>query len=126
MGRAMVDAKGRRRSRIVAFRVSDAEADQLDHIVALSGLTKRDFIIKCLQERSFEVHASTRMRKAVRESVGEVVAELRRIRRAGDMDEGLVETLETLAEFAGSFAPDESPVDAEDALIRNLGMKGGA
>lgn len=126
MSKKNLDRKNRFRNRIVAFRVSDAEADQLDHIVALSGLTKQDFIMKCLQERSFEVHSSTRMRKAVRESVGEVVAELRRVRRAGDMDEGLVETLETLAEFAGSFAPEESPVDAEDALIRNLGMKGGA
>lgn len=125
MSKKNLDSKGRLRSRIVAFRVSDSEADQLNRAVALSGLTKQDFIIKCLGERSFEVHASTRMRKAFRELVGEVVAELRRLRRAGDMGEELVETLETLAEFAGSFAPEKSPVDVEDALIKNLG-KGGA
>lgn len=125
MSRPIVDAKGRRRSRTVAFRVSPTEADQIDLKVALSGLAKQDYIVKCLLEGTFEVHASTRTRKAVRESVGEVVAELRRLRRAGDMEEGLIESLETLAEFAGSFAPEESPVDAEDALIKNLG-KGSA
>ena len=31
----------------------------------------------------------------------------------------------TLAAFAGSFAPEESLVDAEDALIRQLGKRGG-
>ena len=125
MSRPITDAKGRRRNRTVAFRVSQAEADQLDLRVALSGLSKQDYITRCLLEGSFEVHASTRMRRAVRESVGEVVAELRRVRRAGDMDEGLRESLETLAAFAGSFAPEESPVDAEDALIRQLGKRGG-
>ena len=35
--------------------------------------------------------ATTRMRKAVKERVGPVVTELRRIRRAADMDDELVE-----------------------------------
>ena len=69
--------------------------------------------------------ATTRMRKAVKECVGPVVAELRRIRRAGDMDDELVESLEALAAFAGSFAPERSPVELEDALIANLGMDDG-
>lgn len=65
------------------------------------------------------------MRKAVKERVGPVVAELRRIRRAGDMDDELVESLETLSAFAGSFVPERSPVELEDALIANLGMDDG-
>ena len=94
--------------------MSPAEADQLDLRVALSGLSKQDFIAKSLLEGTFTVVATTRMRKAVKERVGPVVAELRRIRRAGDMDA-----------FAGSFVPERSPVELEDALIANLGMDDG-
>ena len=105
--------------------MSPEEAVQLDLHIALSGLSKQDYITKCLFEGAFTVIATTRMRKAVKERVGPVVAELRRIRRAGDMDDGLVESLETLAAFAGSFAPERSPVELEDALIANLGMDDG-
>ncbi|VWM05148.1 Uncharacterised protein [Collinsella sp. AK_207A] len=120
-----MDAKGRRRCKTIAFRMSPAEADQLDLRVALSGLSKQDFIARSLLEGTFTVVATTRMRKAVKERVGPVVAELRRIRRAGDMDDELVESLETLSAFAGSFVPERSPVELEDALIANLGMDDG-
>lgn len=125
MSRPIVDAKGRRRCKTIAFRMSPAEADQLDLRVALSGLSKQDFIARSLLEGTFTVVATTRMRKAVKERMGPVVAELRRIRRAGDMDDELVESLETLAAFAGSFAPERSPVELEDALIANLGLDDG-
>ena len=125
MSRPILDAKGRRRCKTIAFRMSPAEADQLDLRVALSGLSKQDFIAKSLLEGTFTVVATTRMRKAVKERVGPVVAELRRIRRAGDMDDELVESLETLSAFAGSFVPERSPVELEDALIANLGMDDG-
>ena len=125
MSRPILDAKGRGSCKTIAFRMSPEEAVQLDLHVALSGLSKQDYITKCLLEGAFTVIATTRMRKAVKERVGPVVAELRRIRRAGDMDNGLVESLETLAAFAGSFAPERSPVELEDALIANLGMDDG-
>lgn len=125
MSRPIVDAKGRRRCKTIAFRMSLAEAEQLDLRVALSGLSKQDYITGCLLEGTFTVVATSRMRKAVKERVGPVVAELRRIRRAGDMDDELVESLEALAAFAGSFAPERSPVELEDALIANLGMDDG-
>lgn len=104
-----MDAKGRRRCKTIAFRMSPAEADQLDLRVALSSLSKQEYITKCLLEGTFTVVATTRMRKAVKERVGPVVTELRRIRRAADMDDELVESLETLAAFAESFAPERSP-----------------
>lgn len=122
MSNPIVDAKGRRRCKTIAFRMSPAEAAQLDLRVSLSGISKQDFITKCLLEGTFTVVATTRMRKAVRERMGPIVAELQRIRRAGDMDDELVESLEVLAAFAGSFVPERSPVELADALIKNLGM----
>lgn len=120
MSRPIVDHKGRRRCKTVAFRISPEEAEQLDLKVALSGLPKQEYITKCLLESNFTVSATVRMRKALKEQVGPIVAELRRIRSPAEMPDELLESLETLSSFAGSFAPEESPVEAQDMLIKNL------
>ena len=39
-----LDAKGRWRNRTVGFRVSEEEAQMIDRMVALSGLTKQEKI----------------------------------------------------------------------------------
>lgn len=44
-----LDYKGRWRNKTVAFRVSEEEAKLIDTQVALSGLTKQDYIIRRLQ-----------------------------------------------------------------------------
>lgn len=41
----VLDYEGRWRSHTVAFRASDEEAKMLNDLVALSGLTKQDYII---------------------------------------------------------------------------------
>ena len=43
-----LDYKGRWRNHTVAFRVSDEEAKLLNDLVALSGLTKQDYITRRL------------------------------------------------------------------------------
>lgn len=125
MSRPIVDHKGRRRCKTVAFRISPEEADQLDLKVALSGLSKQDYITKCLLESKFTVSATVRMRKAMKEQIGLIVAELRRIRSPAEMPDELLESLDALSSFAGSFAPEESPVETQDILIKNLGRPKG-
>ena len=49
-----LDSKGRWRNKIVAFRVSPEEAEQIDACVRLSGLSKQDYITKRLTDR--EIH----------------------------------------------------------------------
>ena len=46
-----LDSKGRWRNKIVAFRVSPEEAEQIDACVRLSGLSKQDYITKRLTNR---------------------------------------------------------------------------
>ena len=53
----ILDYKGRWRNRTVAFRVSDGEAKLLNDLVALSGLTKQDYIIRRLLCRDVVVQA---------------------------------------------------------------------
>lgn len=125
MSRPIVDHTGRRRCKTVAFRISPEEADQLDLKVALSGLSKQDYITKCLLESNFTVNATVRMRKSLKEQIGLIVAELRRIRNPAEIPDELLESLEALSSFAGSFAPEESPVETQDMLIMNLGRPKG-
>ena len=56
-----LDYKGRWRNKTVAFRVSEDEAKLIDTQVALSGLTKQDYIIKRLLEREIVVLGSPRI-----------------------------------------------------------------
>lgn len=46
-----LDNKRRWRNRTVSFRVSEEEGKLIDDCVALSGLTKQDYIIRKLQCR---------------------------------------------------------------------------
>ncbi len=118
------DGKGRWRNKTVAFRLSPEENDLLGMRVALSGLTKQEFIARALLDPPLRVQATVRMRSAVQREVGRLCGELRRIRRAGDMGPELIEQVEALASFAGAFAETESGVDREDEMIRRMGRDG--
>ena len=60
-----LDHNGRWRNRIVAFRVSDEEAKLLNDLVALSGLTKQDYIMRRLLCRDVVVHRMIETRDAL-------------------------------------------------------------
>ena len=53
-----LDIKGRWRNKIVAFRVSPEEAEQIDACVRLSGLSKQDYITKRLTDREIVVQGN--------------------------------------------------------------------
>ena len=74
-----VDKKGRWCNVIVSFRMSPEERDDLNVRVKLSGLTKQDYIIKRLLEREVIVIPSSRLYKAMREQMTEILSELKRI-----------------------------------------------
>ena len=79
------DQRGRRRSVTVAFRVSPEEASLIDAQVAMSGLTKQDFITSRLLNREVTVVPSSRVQRALREQMRSVWLELRRIRDGSDV-----------------------------------------
>ena len=56
-----LDSKGRWRNKIVAFRVSPEEAEQIDACVRLSGLSKQDYITKRLTDRQIVVQGNPRV-----------------------------------------------------------------
>lgn len=125
MSEKLLDQHGRHRNVTVAFRVSREESDLLNRLVALSGLTKQDYITSKLLDREVTVVPSSRTRKALRDEMIAVYRELRRIRD----DTGISPELETVisaiaAEFIGLGAVDDkSDVEKEDRVISTLARK---
>ena len=79
-----LDYKGRWRNKTVAFRVSEEEAKLIDTQVALSGLTKQDYIIRRLQCRDVVVQGSPRVYKALRNQMADIYEELKRLERCSE------------------------------------------
>ena len=97
MSLKVYDGQGRWRNKTVAFRVSPEEDTQLETAVRLSGLTKQDYIIRRLQDRSVVVQGNPRVYKALRNELAAVWAELQRITSGGTVDEDLLYTIHLIA-----------------------------
>ena len=52
------DRKGRWRNKIIAFRVSPEEDEMLERKVAVSGLTKQDYLINCVLDKDIIVNGN--------------------------------------------------------------------
>ena len=87
-----LDSKGRFRSRTIGFRVSPEEEKLINSAVALSGLTKQDYIVKRLLCRDVVVQGNPRVYKALKNQLAEVLSELQRIENSSVSDE-LLETI---------------------------------
>lgn len=92
-----LDKKGRWRNITVAFRVSQEENEDLNNRVKLSGLTKQDYIMKRLSERDIVVQGNTRVFKALRNKMTEILEELKRIENGTNISEELLETIKIVA-----------------------------
>ena len=86
------DGQGRWRSHTIAFRISPEENDLLNKAVALSGLTKQDYIIRRVQHRDVVVVGNPRVYKALRDSLAEVLVKL----EGGAPNEDLLEVMELI------------------------------
>lgn len=93
-----LDYKGRWRNRTVAFRVSEEEAKLIDDLVALSGLTKQDYIIRRLQCRDVVVQGNPRVYKALRNQMADIYEELKRLERCSEANDELLYTIQLIAE----------------------------
>ena len=93
-----LDYKGRWRNKTVAFRVSEEEAKLIDTQVALSGLTKQDYIIRRLQCRDVVVQGSPRVYKALRNQMADIYEELKRLESCSEANDELLYTIQLIAE----------------------------
>jgi len=93
-----LDAKGRWRSLAVAFRMSPEENADLDARVRLSGLTKQEYFLRRISERDVVVQGSSRVHKALRSQMEEILTELKRLDSAGGASEEFLAILRLVVE----------------------------
>lgn len=92
-----LDYKGRWRNHTVAFRVSDEEAKLLNDLVALSGLTKQEYIIRRLTCRDVVVQGNPRVYKALKNQMAAIHEELKRLETVSPDNDELLYTLQVIA-----------------------------
>ena len=98
-----LDCKGRWRNKTVAFRVSEEEAKLIDKCVALSGLTKQDYIIRRLQCRDVVVQGNPRVYKALRNQIADIYEELKLLESGGEANDELLYTIQLIAEIVNGL-----------------------
>lgn len=99
MSQRKLDAKGRFRSIDVCFRVSPEESELLNHFVALSGLTKREYIARRVLNREIIVQGNPKVYKALKNQLAAVLNELRRIESGGTVSNELLDLIRQIAEI---------------------------
>lgn len=93
-----LDAKGRWRNKTTSFMMSPEERADLDIRVSLSGLTKQEYMVRRLLERDIIVQPNSRIYKALRNQMTEILNELRRIENGENVDGELLAVIKTVAE----------------------------
>lgn len=93
MSAKVLDARGNWRSITVSFQVSKEEGDAINEAVALSGLTKRAYIINKLLDRQVVVKSSSKTYKALKDKMDYIISELERIEKSEDCTEAFLDTI---------------------------------
>jgi len=88
-----LDASGRWRSITVSFRVSPEEDEQIERLVKLTGLTKRDYIIRKLAEQDVVVQGNPKVFAALRREMIALTEELHRTGAQGQLSRETIETM---------------------------------
>ncbi|MCD7802858.1 MAG: hypothetical protein LUH09_08185 [Clostridiales bacterium] len=103
-----LDARGRWRSKTIAFRVSPEEDTLLETYVRLSGLTKQDYITRRLLEKDVVMQGNPRVFKALRNELAAVLDELQRIEAGNQVDSDLLDTIQMIAVILDGIKEDDS------------------
>ena len=103
------DERNRWRNKTVAFRVSPEEDALLESFVRLSGLTKQDYIARRLLAREVVVQGNPRVYKALREQLGRVLEELRRIESGAGVDADLLAVIRMIAQILDGMRDSAAP-----------------
>ena len=98
-----LDAKGRWRNKTTSFMMSPEEREDLDTRVKLSGLTKQEYMVRRLLEHDVVVQPSSRIFKALRDQMTEILTELRRIENGANVDDELLATIKIVAQTYNGF-----------------------
>ena len=104
-----VDRCNRHRSVVVGFRMSPEEAEELNIFVRVSGLTKQDYLIRRVLHKEVTVVGSSRVLKALRTQIAELLSELKRIEAGQSLDEDLQEVIQYITVILRGMEEDHHP-----------------
>lgn len=112
----------RRRSKTMAFRMTPEEYEEVITLAKLSGMNRQDFIMSRLRGIEITVKPSTRVYKALKDSMEEIYLQLLRIRAGGELGPSMEATIRLLAEiFVGLDEGDvTAEVDEENDAVWNM------
>lgn len=98
-----MDRHNRWRSKNLCFRLSPEENEQLNTFVRLSGLTKQEYVTQRVLNLDVVVQGSPRVFKALKEQLGAVLMELRRINTGSAVSDELSDTIQMIAQIMGGL-----------------------
>lgn len=100
-----LDRHNRFRSITVGFRVSPEENEQINKVVAISGLSKQEYCYRRCMQQDIVVHGSNpRVFKALRNNLAEVLTELKNKKEVTDEMLEIIRLITvTLQELKGDF-----------------------
>lgn len=102
------DDHNRFRSKTIGFRVSPEEDEQINMAVSLSGLTKQDYIVAKLLDRTIKVQASCKIHRAVIDGINALIEELKKHRNDESIDDELMANITLLSSFiAELYSPEK-------------------
>lgn len=107
MSEKNLDAHGRLRSKTIAFRMSKEEAELLDQLVAISGMTKQDYIISKLSDTTVKVVSSSRLQKGLEDGMLLIYRELLRISDADNVSPELTALTEKISTIFADLSEEE-------------------
>lgn len=90
------DEYNRWRNITVGFRVSPEENEQLNEVVALSGLPKQEYCYRRCMQRDIVVQPNPRVYKALKTTMEKILSELQRLSDAGGVTDEMRDTLTLL------------------------------
>ena len=93
------DHLGRWRNVIVAFRVSKGEADMINRLVEVSGMTKQDYILAKLTNKEVVVEGSIKTFHGIKNQLAYVLEELKRIKTLNSEHKELIELTMIIAKI---------------------------
>lgn len=89
------------------FRMSKEEAELLDQLVAVSGMTKQDYIISKLSDTTVKVVPSSRMQKGMEDGMLLIYRELLRITDADNVSPELAALTEKIGNIFADLSEEE-------------------
>lgn len=93
----------------------------IDRLVAMSGMTKQDYIVERLGDNSISVNASVRLYKGLKDAAKSIYLELRRIHASGDMSQETIAVMESFVRILKDLGNyDENELSQTESEARSM------